>query len=332
MKKIFGISLVETLVAIFVFAILMLAISFAVVSLYKTRTYQVEQSLAVSEARDGIERMVKEIREARQGENGAYPIEYAGDKEFIFYSDVDNDGKTERVRYFLGQIQTETFEKECASNQPGGSCSIVFSDFLKGTIRQATLKISVRGDLDNLNWEYLTTNIDNQISTTFCYKETCSSCPPNFENLKTFDVTQLAQDGQILISAQASCPNPNRERTCVDAICQPGSFSFKIKAELIVTQEVQTPELKRGVIKATGFPPTYPLDQEKVTVITKYVRNAPPIFEYFDEKGQKIEDYPARLQNTKVMKVFLVVNVDPTRPPTAYQLESYVQLRNLKKE
>jgi hypothetical protein len=113
-------------------------------------------------------------------------------------------------------------------------------------------------------------------------------------------------------------------------ICDSNTISFKARFELTVTQEVQTTQLKKGVIKATGTPPNYPLDQEKVKVITSYVRNNPPIFEYFDENGNKIEDYPARLKDTKVMKVFLVVNVDPNRPPNEYQLESYVQLRNLK--
>ena len=45
--------------------------------------------------------MVKEIREARPADNGAYPLELADDQEFIFYSDIDQNDKTERVRYFL---------------------------------------------------------------------------------------------------------------------------------------------------------------------------------------------------------------------------------------
>ncbi len=338
MKKFFhqklGLSLVEAVVTIFVFSVLMLLISLAVVSIYKTKTYQWEQALAVSEARIGVERMVKEIRQARNGENGAYPIAYAGDKEFIFYADVDNDGKAERVRYFLGQIQTETLTKYCESNSKGGSCTVVFSNFLKGNLLNATLRISVRGDLNRptyFDYEYLTVNFDGQ-SVRFCYQEKCSECASDWENQKTFNVTDLAKDGEIIISAQASCPYPILEKGCVHAICSPGSFSFKIKAELETTQYVQTSELKRGIIKATGTPPTYPSDQEKVSVITKYVRNTPPIFEYFDQNNQRISDYPARLKDTKVMKIFLVVNVDPTRPPTDYQLESYVQLRNLKQE
>jgi type II secretory pathway pseudopilin PulG len=326
-----GFTLTETIVAIFVFFLLMGVVSGMILMLYRTHSYEWQQSLAVEEARRGIETMVKEIRKAREGENGAYPIEYAGDKEFIFYSDVDNDGKTERVRYFLGEIQTETLTNECQSTQKGGSCSVSFSNFIKenGKVTSATLKVTARGDLNSPD-EYLTISVSGQqFSDKICYTG-CSQCPANLEGLKTFDVTDFAKTGSLNITAQASCPNPKVESKCVDVICDSNTISFKARFELTVTQEVQTSQLKKGIIKAVGTPPTYPLDQEKVAVITSYVRNTPPIFEYFDENGNKIEDYPARLKDTKVMKVFLVVNVDPNRPPTEYQLESYVQLRNLK--
>lgn len=321
-------TFIETITAIFVFSLFMGIVFSSIFILYQTHSYQWQQSLAISEARKGIEIMTKEIRKVREGENGNYPIEYAGDKEFIFYSDVDNDGKTERVRYFLGRIETQVISKECQSDLKGGSCFLSFSDFLNGTLKVAILKISVQGDL-NSSYEYLTVNIDNQTSTIFCQTENCRQCPTVFEEMKTFNIKELAQDGSISILVQASCPNPNQENRCVDPICP---FSFKVKFELTISQEIQTAELKKGVIKATGTPPTYPLDQEQVSVITRYVRNAPPIFEYFDQEGNKLEDYPARLQNTKVMKLFLVINVDPNKPPDEYQLESYVQIRNLKSE
>ncbi len=326
-------TLIETLIAIFVFLLLFGGISAAIFNLYQTHTFQWQQSLAIAQAKRGVELMVKEIRGAREGENGAYPIEKAGDKEFIFYSDVDGDGKTEKVRYFLGEIQTETLVKECRSSQDyNGSCAVSFSDFLKGNLISAQLRISVQGDLNSPN-EYVTIYIDGENFGSVCVTG-CTQCPGNWEGVTTKNVLSLAQDGILNIVAEASCFNQNVESRCVHRACSDneGNFSFKAKFELTITQEVQTPRLKRGVIKPVGSPPTYPQDQEKIIVITPYVRNAPPIFEYYDENGNKIEDYPARLNNTKLMKIFLVVNVDPKKPPVEYQLESFVELRNLKKE
>lgn len=324
MKKSF--TLIETLITLSIFFLMIGIISGSIFILYYTSSYQFQQALAIAEARKGIEKMAKEIREAKMGEQGSYPIEYAGDKEFIFYADIDNDKRVERVRYFLGEIKTEIIEKECESYQKGGSCSVLFSNFLKGNLKEATLKVAVQGDL-NSNFEYLNLSVDNQFLADFCQAENCAQCSSEPQATKIFDVKNFALDNQISLLVEASCPNPNRETRCVDPLCP---YSFKVKFELKITQEVFTTELKRGVIKPQGSPPTYPLDQEEISILTEYVRNVPPIFEYFDEKGNKIEEYPARLKNTKVMKIFLVVNVNPNRPPNEYQLESFVFLRNLK--
>jgi type II secretory pathway pseudopilin PulG len=312
-------TLVETIVAIFIFAILMVIVSALVVTLYRTESYQWQQSLAISEARRGMDIMIKEIREAREGENGTYPIEYAGDKEFIFYSDIDNDGEVERVRYFLGEINSETLIQECESSQKGGTCSVTFSDFLSENLQTAQVTVSVRGDLGQGN-EFVEIFGDSQGLATSC-QTGCTNCSLNWEGTQVVDVTSLASDNSISFLADASWK--------VDPICP---YAFQARFELSFTEELPGTELKKGVIDPQGYPPTYPQDQEKITTITPYVRNAPPIFEYFDQNGNKIDDYPARLSDTKVMKVFLVVNIDPNRPPTEYQLESFVQLRNLKEE
>ena len=76
----------------------------------------------------------------------------------------------------------------------------------------------------------------------------------------------------------------------------------------------------------------YPSDQEKISIVSAYVRNTGPIFEYYDSDGNKINDYPARLSDTKLMKVSLVINVNPNRLPQAFSLETYIQPRNLKEE
>jgi hypothetical protein len=45
--------------------------------------------------------MLPEIRSASQGNDGSYPIAVAATSTFQFYSDVDLDGRFERVRYYL---------------------------------------------------------------------------------------------------------------------------------------------------------------------------------------------------------------------------------------
>lgn len=185
------------MIAVFSLAMSLL-ISF-VIYIYRSYGYNFEQIAAINEARKGIETMVKEIREARYGEDGSYPLEEAGNSQFIFYSDVDKDNSVERVRYFL--------------------------------------------------------------------------------------------DGT---------------------------------------------DFKKGVIEPSGDPPQYVLSNEIIRILSIYVRNAStPIFVYYNGDWPiDIVNNPlptlTRLTETKLMHVYLRINVDPNRPPDNFELESDVQIRNLK--
>lgn len=317
-------TLVETIVVIAVFTLIMGALSGSVVMLYRTYGYTWQQSLAIDEARRGIEIMVKEIRGARSGDDGSYPIEKAGDKEFIFYSDIDGDGKTERVRYFLGTVNSGSQTQKCQTSVRGGTCSVSFSDFLKGTLISAQVKVSVDGDFGASN-EYAEIFADGAKLGDVC-RSGCSDCPDTWQGITIFDATSQAADNSISFLADAT--------SWVDPQCP---HSMKARFEFSWTENLAglAHEFRKGVIKPVVGPGgkiNYPSDQEVITILSSYVRNAPPIFEYFDLNGNKIVEYPARLIDTKLMKVYLVVNVDPNRPPQDFELESYVQLRNLKSE
>lgn len=96
-----GFTLIETLIAIFIFTLTMAALSMFILNSYRSYKYNFEQVAAINEARRGVETMVKEIRGAQYGDDGSYPIEQAGNFQFIFYSNIDGDSAVERVRYFL---------------------------------------------------------------------------------------------------------------------------------------------------------------------------------------------------------------------------------------
>jgi len=319
-----GFTLVETLAVIGVFVLIMGALAGAIVMLYRVHGYTWQQSIAIDEARRGIEIMIKEIRAARVGDDGSYPIEKAEDKEFIFYADIDGDGKTERVRYFLGTVNSGSQTQECETFVKGGTCSVSFSDFLQGGLISAQLKVSLDGDFGAGN-EYAEIFAEGVKLSNVCGSN-CSDCPGGWQGTTVFDVTTRAADNSISFLADATSQ--------VDPQCP---HAMKARFEFSFSEDIShlAHEFKKGVIKpvsGSGGKISYPSDQEEIAILTSYVRNMPPIFEYFDAGGKKIEDYPARLTDTKAMKVYLVVNVDPNRPPQDFELESYVQLRNLKLE
>ena len=320
-------TFIETMVAIAVFTVILGAATGMIVMAYRDYGYIWQRSLAIGEARRGIEVMVKEIREARMGDDGSYPIMEAENNEFIFFSDIDKDGEVERVRYFLSGVSSGNQIQECVTFDDGGSCQTVFSSFLSGELKSASIIVSVEGDFGWNNQEYAEISVDGAYFGRVC-NTGCSDCAGNWEGTTTYDVTEQARDGSIVFIANANWR--------VDNVCdwQEPNHSMKVSFELSWQEEIADAggEFKKGIIDPQGAPAEYLLDQEKISILSAFVRNSPPIFEYFDAQGNMIEEYPARLTDTKVMRVFLIVDVDPEHSPNPFELESAVHLRNLKQD
>jgi len=99
-----GFTLVEIIVTLGVLSIVILGIYSFLVEIIKFQNFVSEQNAAISIARNGIEQIIQELREADISDTGAYPIALANAQELVFYSDIDNDLLTEKVRYFLDGI------------------------------------------------------------------------------------------------------------------------------------------------------------------------------------------------------------------------------------
>lgn len=96
-----GITLIETVVALGIFVIIVIAWNSVIVQSYRSAEFGRQQQDAIREAQKGIEIMTQELREMSTAENGAYALDTADDNQIIFYSDIDKDIYTERVRYWL---------------------------------------------------------------------------------------------------------------------------------------------------------------------------------------------------------------------------------------
>jgi|WetSurMetagenome_2_1015567.scaffolds.fasta_scaffold02060_12 type II secretory pathway pseudopilin PulG len=96
-----GFSILEMLI---VFAIILVLLD-AVWTFYKntidTNNILTDNLNSQFEVRNSFEKISANIRSASPSSLGAYTIYGASSTSFSFYSDVDNDGIRERVRYFL---------------------------------------------------------------------------------------------------------------------------------------------------------------------------------------------------------------------------------------
>jgi prepilin-type N-terminal cleavage/methylation domain-containing protein len=97
----FGFTLIELLVSMAIISVLGLGLISLQYMLGQNQVLVWNNFVSIDDTNEAVTQMVREIRTSRYGDNGAFPIIGAYDQELIFYSNVDDDIQTERVRYFL---------------------------------------------------------------------------------------------------------------------------------------------------------------------------------------------------------------------------------------
>ena len=96
-----GLTLTELLVAIGILSMLVIGVSAFQRDVFSLNS-NIQGSLnAQLSARAALREFTAEVREASPSSLGAYPIVEAGTSSFAFYSDTDDDGERERIRYYM---------------------------------------------------------------------------------------------------------------------------------------------------------------------------------------------------------------------------------------
>lgn len=99
-KKYKGITLLETLIAIAIFIIGMVGFTMLLTRSWRQNSYTLEMGQTAMIASQGVNELVRYLREIRQGDNGSYPVVSADDNSITAFSDYDRDGKTERIHFY----------------------------------------------------------------------------------------------------------------------------------------------------------------------------------------------------------------------------------------
>lgn len=94
--------------------------------------------------------------------------------------------------------------------------------------------------------------------------------------------------------------------------------------------------VKKGIIVPSGNPLVYDVSAETVVDIAAHVTNASagiPVFTYYDTAYTGTETaiaQPVAAGDVRVIRMKLVIDKDPAKTPSAIEVESVAQLRNLK--
>lgn len=96
-----GFTLPEMLVVIAMTVVVGGALTSAIDFFYKSNKYVLEETQAIQNSRRGLAYALSDLRQASYGADGAYPVTNAATSTVTFYSDTDDDGKVDKVRYYL---------------------------------------------------------------------------------------------------------------------------------------------------------------------------------------------------------------------------------------
>jgi hypothetical protein len=100
-----GFSVIETLIVISILTLIGFTISMFQKGIFSSTYFLQESLFAQQELRGALKKMTAEIRPAAPSNTGAYPIGIANPDQLLVYTDTNNDGLYERIRYFVdGEI------------------------------------------------------------------------------------------------------------------------------------------------------------------------------------------------------------------------------------
>jgi type II secretory pathway pseudopilin PulG len=150
-----GFTIIEISIAGFLIVILGVAILGLQRVIGDSQLFGFTNYINVDEANSAVSVMAREMRTMRSGQNGAYPIVTGNDDDLSFYSDIDKDGVSELVRYW---ISSQTLFKSVT--EPSGFPAV----YDPGDTQTYTITTNVNNGADSLflyfndNWPEDTTN------------------------------------------------------------------------------------------------------------------------------------------------------------------------------
>lgn len=104
-----------------------------------------------------------------------------------------------------------------------------------------------------------------------------------------------------------------------------------------ITYYLEGTEFKKSVIKPSGSPLVYDVDDAEVSTLVHDVLTLgeSPIFEYFDETYNGTASttpltQPVAPIDVRLVKISILIDSDPNKPPEPFEVTTQVTIRNLK--
>ncbi len=96
-----GFTILELLVTLGIFSLLTLAVSWILVTSFRSNRIIWDQLSGQNDARRVLQQVVDSVRRAETSSIGSFPIEQASSTQLVFYANINDDAFRERVRFWL---------------------------------------------------------------------------------------------------------------------------------------------------------------------------------------------------------------------------------------
>ncbi|MEI6650684.1 MAG: prepilin-type N-terminal cleavage/methylation domain-containing protein [Candidatus Moraniibacteriota bacterium] len=138
-KLIAGMTLVELIVSIFIMTVGMAGFSMLFLRSWNMNRFILETGVASAAASRGVDKLVSDLRKIRQGDDGSYPMVLGNGLELTAFLDIDNDGTTERIHYFLqnGSLKRGVAKPDTTHqpvSYPSGETVTTIANFVVNTV------------------------------------------------------------------------------------------------------------------------------------------------------------------------------------------------------
>lgn len=100
-KKNSGFTILEIIIVVAIFSLISVALGVFMFDVFDQNRFISSSISAEQEGRIVLKTFATELRSASSSSAGAYPILSASSNQIVFYTDLNNDGLKEQVRYFL---------------------------------------------------------------------------------------------------------------------------------------------------------------------------------------------------------------------------------------
>ena len=137
-----GFTLVEMIVVLALYSVIMFIVLNSIASFYRFNGYAIAQSYQITDARQGVELMVRDLREMTYADDGTFPLVIMENNRVGFYSDIDRDNSVEYVEYRLASTTLTKRIYNATGTPPAYSTTtpdttVTLSDYVQNALQAA---------------------------------------------------------------------------------------------------------------------------------------------------------------------------------------------------